>query len=147
MHAVRRSWPLYIGVFFVVAFATALIVDAVFTEDRRPWFDQTSEAAVDLGGVIDHAELCHRRETGGFTDDVRELERTMRRLAQRSVGARLSQALQDNDLALELHASKGGVYYTQRVRGDEIDQAVSRRALDFADYGSIRSADKCTVPR
>lgn len=126
---------------------TALGVGAGFgDDDDDPTRGYTNVASSGLVGVIDNAEVCQLEQTRRFTGNVKELERTMRRLAPGSVGARLSDALAEQEFKLRLEASDSGRLYTQRVTGDHIDQALMRHASGFVDFDSVQPSDTCTVP-
>lgn len=141
----RRHWFTYLAIFGATYVVAAVGADALADHEDplRGYTDKTSSGLV---GVIDNAEVCHSKATRRFTASVPELERTMRRLAPTSVGARLSDALDEAEVKLELHASDNGRYYTQRVTGDHIDQALSRNVDGFVSYDSVRPSDACKVP-
>ena len=145
VRAVRRPWIAYLAVFVAAAMAASLVV-IVVSDDEDLLRGYTSRASSGLVGVIDNAEVCHLEQHRRFTASVPELERTMQRLAPRSVGARLSEALAEEEFDLDLQASDSGRHYTQRVTGDHIDQALTRNASGFTDSDGVRPADRCEVP-
>ena len=79
---------------------------------------------------------AHRRVLDRTLGGDHDPEETMWRLDPWSGGGALTARISGEGLRLEVHASRDGRFYTNRITGDGVDVYMSRSSGGAIDYGA-----------
>ena len=127
---------LRLAVLIAAAAAGGFWIGTLSSEETTTRSPTTAETARKLIVALDNAQLCNRKLHGRYGGNIADLEETMWRLDPWSGGGALTARISGDGLRLEVHASRDGRFYTNRITGDGVDVYMSRSSGGAIDYGA-----------